>query len=115
MSIVLTPASAALTFGDATPVGSPEQAVIALTRTAAHQELPDGRGATGVWECSPGSFRRQVVQAEYCYIVSGAGSFSPDEGQPVAFTAGDALYFPANTQGTWTLHQSVRKTYLILE
>lgn len=115
MSIVRIPASAPLTFGEATPLGNPQQQAVAQARTAAHQELPDARGSTGVWECSPGSFRRQVAKPEYSYIVSGAGSFTPDAGEPVDFTAGDALYFPANTQGTWTIHQSVRKTYLILE
>ncbi|MFQ6574641.1 cupin domain-containing protein [Pseudomonas sp. UM16] len=114
MSIVRIATNAPLTFGDATTLGNPLQAPVAQARTAAHQNLTDGRGASGVWECSPGTFRRQVAQAEYSYIVSGSGSFTPDQGEPVAFAAGDALYFPANTQGTWIIQQSVRKTYLIL-
>ncbi|MEB6589147.1 MULTISPECIES: cupin domain-containing protein [Pseudomonas] len=87
----------------------------AQARTAAHRTLPDGKGTTGVWECTPGSFRRQVAQAEYSYIVAGEGSFTPEQGLPVEFQAGDALYFPANTQGTWVIRKTVRKTYLILE
>ncbi|WP_225316340.1 cupin domain-containing protein, partial [Pseudomonas aeruginosa] len=42
-----------------------------------------GNGVTGIWECTPGRFRRQVEQAEYSYIVSGEGRFTPDEGQAV--------------------------------
>ncbi|HYQ55202.1 MAG TPA: cupin domain-containing protein [Pseudomonas sp.] len=83
-------------------------------RIAANLELDDGRGSTGIWECTPGRFRRQVAQAEYSYIVSGAGSFTPDGDEPVHFSAGDALYFEANSQGTWDIRQTVRKTYLIL-
>uniref|UniRef100_UPI000666B36B cupin domain-containing protein n=1 Tax=Pseudomonas aeruginosa TaxID=287 RepID=UPI000666B36B len=60
-------------------------------------------------------FRRQVEQAEYSYIVSGEGRFTPDEGQAVEFRAGDALYFAAATQGTWDIRQTVRKTYLIFD
>ncbi|MNT45902.1 hypothetical protein D3C72_1825150 [compost metagenome] len=56
-----------------------------------------------------------MVQAEYSYIVSGAGCFTPDTGESVNFSAGDALYFPANSQGTWVIRQNLRKTYLILE
>ncbi|KKX67479.1 MULTISPECIES: cupin domain-containing protein [Pseudomonas] len=115
MSIVRIPASAPLTFGEAITLGSSEQELVAQARIAAHLELPDARGSVGVWECSPGSFRRQVVQAEYSYIVSGAGCFTPDTGESVNFSAGDALYFPANSQGTWVIRQNLRKTYLILE
>ncbi len=70
---------------------------------------------TGIWECTPGRFRRQVEQAEYSYIVSGEGRFTPDEGQAVEFRAGDALYFAVATQGTWDIRQTVRKTYLIFD
>ncbi|EKT4465544.1 cupin domain-containing protein [Pseudomonas putida] len=87
----------------------------AQARTAAHRTLPDGKGTSGVWECTPGTFRRQVAQAEYSYIVAGEGSFTPEHGQPIAFKAGDALYFEANTQGTWDIRTTVRKTYLILD
>lgn len=54
----------------------------AQARTAAHRTLPDGKGTTGVWECTPGTFRRQVAQAEYSYIVAGEGSFTPSMASP---------------------------------
>lgn len=43
-----------------------------------------------------------------------AGSFTPDAGDPIHFQAGDALYFAANSLGTWDIRETVRKTYLIL-
>ncbi|WP_271410024.1 cupin domain-containing protein [Pseudomonas sp. Q1-7] len=101
-------------FTPASPVGAPVGEPLVLTRTALHQELPGQRAVTGFWECSPGRFRRQVVEAEYSYIVSGEGSFTPDGGEPIDFREGDALYFAANTQGTWEVRSPVRKTYLIL-
>ncbi|HHM6007008.1 TPA: cupin domain-containing protein, partial [Pseudomonas aeruginosa] len=60
-------------FTSPTPVGQPLGEPVALTRTAAHRPLADGNGVTGIWECTPGRFRRQVEQAEYSYIVSGEG------------------------------------------
>ncbi|MDR0208464.1 MAG: cupin domain-containing protein [Pseudomonas putida] len=87
----------------------------AQARTAGHRALPDGKGTTGIWECTPGTFRRQVAQGEYSYIVAGEGSFTPEHGPAIEFQAGDALYFEANTQGTWVIRQTVRKTYLILD
>lgn len=64
-------------FTSPTPVGQPLGEPVALTRTAAHRPLADGNGVTGIWECTPGRFRRQVEQAEYSYIVSGEGRFTP--------------------------------------
>lgn len=101
-------------FGAPAPVGHPIGQPIAMTRTAGHQALTDRPASTGIWECSPGRFRRQVAEAEYSTIISGEGSFTPDDGEPIEFRAGDALYFQADTQGTWEIRQSVRKTYLIL-
>jgi uncharacterized cupin superfamily protein len=84
----------------------------ALARAAASQTL--SRGEMGIWECSPGNFRRQMIQAEYSYIIHGEGSFTPDGGKTVEFHAGDSLYFSENTQGEWDIRETVRKAYLIM-
>ncbi|MNR69306.1 Cupin domain protein [compost metagenome] len=55
-----------------------------------------------------------MAEAEYSYVISGEGSFTPDDGETIEFRAGDVLYFTANTQGTWEIRQTLRKTYLIL-
>jgi len=101
-------------FTAATPVGQPIGNPIAMSRVAGHRALEDRNAMTGIWECSPGQFRRQVAEAEYSYIISGEGSFTPDDGKPIELRAGDALYFAANTHGVWDIRQTVRKTYLIL-
>ncbi|RJL12328.1 cupin domain-containing protein [Paracoccus siganidrum] len=94
------------------PVGAPTSAQVATTRTAGHADTP--AGGAGIWECTPGRFRRQVAPAEYSYIIEGEGSFTPDGGQPVAFRAGDAMFFAAGTQGEWDIRTTLRKAYLIL-
>ncbi|MBI8178233.1 cupin domain-containing protein [Pseudomonas aeruginosa] len=101
-------------FTETTPVGQPVGDLVAMSRTAEHRALEDRNATTGVWECSSGQFRRQVAGAEYSYIIGGEGTFTPDDGEPIEFRAGDALYFAANTQGVWDIRQAVRKTYLIL-
>lgn len=101
-------------FTEATAVGAPLGHPIAQTRTAGHRPLPDRNALTGFWACSPGRFRRQVREAEYSYIISGEGSFTPDAGEALEFRAGDVLYFAADTQGTWDIRQPLRKAYLIL-
>lgn len=33
------------------------------------------------------------MQAEYSYFIEGKGVFTPDDGDPIEFQAGDAIYF----------------------
>ncbi|MBV8783977.1 MAG: cupin domain-containing protein [Gammaproteobacteria bacterium] len=82
----------------------------AQLRGRAAREKPD----CGVWECSPGRWRRQVKSAEFCHFVAGRCTFTPDGGTPIALQAGDAAYFPANTTGVWDVTETLRKTYVIL-
>ena len=79
------------------------------------QDIP-GTAAdiAGVWECSPGSFRRDVAQGEVMHILAGAGTFTPDGGLALAFAAGDSLFFPPLTTGTWEIRETVRKLYVLV-
>jgi len=67
----------------------------------------------GVWECSPGIWRRQVLQAEVCHFLAGRAIFTPDGGEAVEIRAGNSVYFPANTKGIWNIQETVRKTYVV--
>ncbi|MBF7731426.1 cupin domain-containing protein [Pseudomonas sp. N040] len=92
----------------ALPLGEP------VAMSASHGvERNDGVEA-GIWECSPGRWRRQIVQQEFCHIISGSCTFTPDGGEAIEIRAGDALVFPANTTGIWDIRETVRKTYLLI-
>ena len=56
---------------------------------------------------------RAIIDAEFCHFISGHATFVTEEGRRLEFQAGDAAYFPPRTQGTWTIHQTLRKTYCI--
>jgi uncharacterized protein len=68
---------------------------------------------TGTWEATPGTFARAIVKAEFCHFVRGRATFVTEDGRRYEFTAGDAAYFPPNTRGTWTIQETLRKTYCI--
>jgi uncharacterized cupin superfamily protein len=74
---------------------------------------PDGRMKTGIWEATPGRFRRAVMDAEFSHFIAGHATFVADDGQIFEFREGDAAFFPPGTQGTWTIHDTLRKTYVI--
>ncbi|WP_341781309.1 cupin domain-containing protein [Ectopseudomonas mendocina] len=92
----------------AVPLGEP----VAVASTTS-VERSDGV-ETGVWECTPGRWRRQIVQQEFCHFVAGRCTFTPDGGEPIEIRAGDALMMPANTVGIWDIQETVRKTYVLI-
>lgn len=76
-------------------------------------EAPDGTVETGTWEATPGTFSRAVVDAEFSHFIRGRATFVMEDGRRFEFKAGDAAYFPPRTRGTWTIHETLRKTYCI--
>lgn len=68
----------------------------------------------GIWECSPGKFRREVKAGEVMHILSGKGVFTPDGQAAMAFQAGDTLLMSPNTGGVWEIQETVRKVYVLL-
>lgn len=109
MNPVVLPAVTEQQFSAPAPVGDST----AHSRSAGQHRLHGANAETGIWECTPGSFRRGVKEAEYSYIISGEGCFTPDGGEPLEFRAGDSLCFPPDSQGTWSIRQTVRKSYVI--
>jgi uncharacterized protein len=88
------------------PVGS----LIARIRGSEHGK----RDRVGVWESSPGQWRRQVMEREFAHFLSGRARFIPDHGEPFDICAGDAVWFPADTTGTWDITETLRKSYVII-
>ncbi|NIF23834.1 cupin domain-containing protein [Candidatus Pantoea multigeneris] len=70
---------------------------------------------TGIFECTAGSYRRVIKQAEIMHILQGEGSFTPDGEEPVYFRPGDALFFAENTEGLWVIESIMRKVYVIVD
>ncbi|WP_312936242.1 cupin domain-containing protein [Pseudomonas sp.] len=92
----------------AVPLGEP----VAVTSVTC-VERGDGV-ETGIWECTPGRWRRQIVQQEFCHFIKGRCTFTPDDGEQLFIEAGDALLLPANSTGTWDIQETVRKTYVLM-
>lgn len=95
-----------------TPVAVPLGEPVAVTSSTS-VERNDGVEA-GVWSCTPGRWRRQIVQQEFCHIIAGRCTFTPDGGEPIDIRAGDALMLPANTSGIWDIQETLRKTYVLI-
>ena len=94
------------------PVTEPEGEGIGQVRGREH--VLGGVFRVGVWECSPGRWRRQVMEHEFAHFVAGRARFIPDQGEPIDINPGDAVWFPANTTGMWDITETLRKTYVII-
>jgi len=66
----------------------------------------------GIWECTPGKFTREIMQAELTTFLQGHAFFHPENGESIEIKAGDVLFFPENSKGTWEIIETVRKAYL---
>lgn len=97
---------------ESNPVAVPLSEPVAVASTTS-VERSDGV-ETGVWECTPGRWRRQIVQQEFCHFIAGRCTFTPDGGEPIEIAAGDALMLPANTLGVWDIQETLRKTYVLI-
>lgn len=91
------------------PIGEP----VAQAATAQDQSNEAVGASMGVWESSPGVFRRHLKNREFSHIVSGWCIFTPDGGEPVELRAGDAVLFPENCEGVWDIRETFRKTYVL--
>ena len=97
-------------LGDAFRANEPQGQPVAMIRSKDWREGPDA----GVWECSPGKWKRAVKNAEFAHFVKGRCEFQHEDGTVLKIEAGDAVYFPAHTRGTWNVIETVRKTYFLV-
>ncbi|MBB1520928.1 cupin domain-containing protein [Aquipseudomonas guryensis] len=112
MSISHFKNTASLALEESNPVAVPLSEPVAVTSVTS-VECSDGV-ETGVWECTPGRWRRQIVHQEFCHFIAGRCTFIPDVGEPIVIQAGDAILFPANTTGIWDIQETLRKSYVLI-
>jgi Predicted enzyme of the cupin superfamily len=82
-------------LADRGPANQPQGEPVARIRSKSLHEQPN----CGIWECSPGKWRRAVTQAEFSHFVAGKCRFHADSGETLDIEAGDAVLFPPNTWG----------------
>ncbi len=92
-------------------VPEPVSETVSQLRGRIINENPDGSEA-GIWECTPGTWTRLVMDAEISSFVAGHALFHPENGETVDIKAGDTVYFDNNSKGTWEVLETVRKAYL---
>ena len=81
-------------------------------RTWNIEEQPGGLYA-GVWESTPGAWRIQYDEWEYCRILSGVSIVTEEGGAARPVTAGDSFIIRPGFKGVWEVVATTRKEYVI--
>jgi uncharacterized cupin superfamily protein len=68
---------------------------------------------SGIWECTAGPSYWTLETNEFVHILSGSMTVTPDGGEPVRLGAGDTMFIPKGWSGTWDIHETLRKLYVI--
>lgn len=76
---------------------------------------PTGQFFSGIWESSPGKWRVDYGEEEFCAILAGKAILTDADGEAQAFTVGDAFIIPKGFKGTWETIEPLRKWYVIFE
>ena len=93
--------------------GPLEEATGDPMRTSGRTLWQDGEQEAGVWECTPGPSYWKLQTNEVVHIVAGRMTVTPDGGEPVQIGPGDAAVFPRGWAGTWQIHETIRKLYVL--
>lgn len=76
----------------------------------------DGVLDIGIWECGPGEFTAtHDDDTEVCQILSGSATVTGEDGTSARVSAGSLLVLPVGWRGRWTVHETIRKTYVVLK
>ncbi|MFI9660592.1 hypothetical protein PA6761_05376 [Pseudomonas aeruginosa] len=82
MALTLLKNTAGADLGAASPVAVPLGEPVAQTRAYAVERTDQVE--TGIWECTPGRWRRQIVEQEFCHFLQGRCTFTRTAARPSA-------------------------------
>ena len=85
------------------------------TTLADHYSDPSLRFHCGTWGSTPGKWRIDYSEHEFCYLLEGRVRLTADDGSSAEYAAGDAFVVPAGFRGSWETIETVRKHYAIFE
>lgn len=74
---------------------------------------PNGESETGLWICTPGKWHCHVTSDEFCHFMEGRATYVHESGEVTEIYPNTAAFFPKDWKGTCTVHEQIKKTYMI--
>jgi uncharacterized protein len=69
---------------------------------------------SGLWVCSPGSWRLSMPGDELCYFLAGRATYTEHNGETIDVAAGSVVHFPSGWTGRCDVHEALRNTYMLV-
>ena len=66
----------------------------------------------GIWEATPGKWRIEYDEWEFCHILAGVSILTEDGGEARTLKAGDSFVIRPGFKGTWEVVETTRKHYV---
>jgi uncharacterized cupin superfamily protein len=76
-------------------------------------EEAEGGLHAGIWEATPGKWRIEYDEWEFCHILSGVSVIAEDGGEARTVRAGDSFVLRPGFKGTWEVVETTRKKYVV--
>jgi uncharacterized protein len=73
----------------------------------------DGQSECGLWVCTPGKWACHVTRDEFCHFLTGRATYEHEDGEVIEIAPDTAAFFPQGWKGICTVHETVRKVYMI--
>lgn len=81
--------------------------------TSWNVEETEGGLCAGFWESTPGKWRVDYEEWEFCHILSGISVLTEDGGEARMLKPGDSFIIRPGFKGTWEVVETTRKQYVI--
>jgi len=72
-------------------------------------ESEDGKRLMGIWESSPGVWKVDYKDWEYCHFLEGRCILTPEGGKPIELKAGDVFVIEPGFKATWEVLSELRQ------
>jgi len=99
------------------PLGQPSAEPLSgeiMTRSKIFFTSDDQKIVSGTWECEPGTSRWEFkTRGEVIHVLSGRMTVQRDGEAGVELTAGASAVFPVGWCGEWTVHETLRKVFVV--
>ena len=75
----------------------------------------DQQMESGLWVCTPGSWRLNMPGDELCFFHSGRATYTEHNGETIEVTPGTVVHFPSGWSGRCDVHETIRNTYMLVQ
>jgi uncharacterized cupin superfamily protein len=68
---------------------------------------------SGLWVCTPGSWRLAIPGDELCYFLAGRATYTEHNGETIEVSAGTVVHFPSGWTGRCDVRETMRVSYML--